>query len=97
VGQAVLFHPTTKTGVEHPVRHLQSRRRVDFALHAAQFHTTYASSFYLNMHLLAVPKVPTVMHFAITGFMGVLYPTCTTATGRILRLRRQLLPVVRSE
>jgi hypothetical protein len=35
------------------------------------------------------------MHFAITNFMGVLYPTCTTKTGRIWRWISEHLTVVR--
>ena len=94
VGQTVLFHLVAKTGVEHPPWDLQSGRPVHFALHAAQYHTASASRFNLNVHLLPVPGVPTVMHFAITNFMGVLYPTCTTRTGHIWPWRRERLPVV---
>src|ERR1039457_6192082 len=35
------------------------------------------------------------MHFAITGFMGVLYPTCTTRIEHILRWGRERLQAVR--
>ena len=94
VGQTVLFHLVAKTGVEHPPWDLQSGRPVHFALHAAQYHTASASRFNLNVHLLPVPGVPTVMHFAITNFMGVLYPTCTTKTGRIWRWISEHLTVV---
>ena len=77
----VLFQPAAKTGVKHPLWNLQCGRSVHFALHATQHHTAPASRFDLNVNLLPVPGVPAVMHFAITGFMGVLYPTCSN--GRI--------------
>ena len=79
----VLFHPAANTGVEHPLRNLQSGRSVHFAFHATHYHTASASRFDSNVNLLSVPQVPAVTHFAITGFMGVLYPTCITKIGLI--------------
>jgi hypothetical protein len=54
----------------------------------------------MNVNLLPVPGVPTVTHFTITGFMGVLYPTCiiviATATSPITSGERGPAPRSRS-
>jgi hypothetical protein len=82
VGQAVLLHRAANPGVEHPRWNLQRWRSVQFDLHATQNYSPPASRLGLNENALPIPRVPTVLYFSSAGFMGVSYPTCTTATVR---------------
>ena len=85
IGRTRLPHLAADNRIKHPLRNLRCGRPVQFVSHATQNRTATASCFDLNAHLLPRPWVPAVLHFSNAGFMGVLYPTCITASGPIAR------------
>ena len=82
IRQALLLHLTAKTGVEHPLRNLQRSRPVQFVSHATENYTSASSRFGSNAYRLSIPWMPAIKHFSNAGFMGVLYPSCTTEVNR---------------
>jgi hypothetical protein len=84
IGQTLLPHLAADNRIKHPLWNLQCGRPVQFVSHATQNRTATASRFDLDAHLLPIPWVPAVLHFSNAGFMGVLYPTCTTSTALML-------------
>ena len=85
IRQALLLHLTAKTGVEHPLRNLQRSQPVQLVSHATENYTPASSRFASNAYWLPIPWMPAIMHFSNAGFMGVLYPSCTTASGHTAR------------
>lgn len=85
IRQALLLHLTAKTGVEHPLRNLQRSQPVQLVSHATENYTPASSRFASNAYWLPIPWMPAIMHFSNAGFMGVLYPSCTTASGLTAR------------
>ena len=85
IRQALLLHLTAKTGVEHPLRNLQRSQPVQLVSHATENYTPASSRFGSNAYWLSIPWMPAITHFSNAGFMGVLYPSCTTASGPTAR------------
>ena len=85
IRQALLLHLAAKTGVEHPLRYLQRRQTVHIVLHATENPTPASSRFASNEYWLPIPWMPAIPHFSNASFMGVLYPSCTTANARTAR------------
>ena len=85
IRQALLLHLTAKTGVEHPLRNLQRSQPVQLVSHATENYTPASSRFGSNAYWLSIPWMPAITHFSNAGFMGVLYPSCTTPSVHTLR------------
>ncbi len=71
-------HAAAQTGVKHPRRYLQGGRLLLLLSHATKDLCSAPSCFPSDMYLLAVPRMPLIMHLS-EGFMGVLRPSCITA------------------
>ena len=69
--------------VEHPLRNLQCRGPVQLITYASKYNHATPSCLAANIYLLPVPRMPCIPDFSNVGFMGVLYPSCTTKTGLI--------------
>src|SRR3954467_13555046 len=70
-------------GVEHPLRDLQRCRPVEFVSHATKNNGSAATHCISNRNRLPIPGMPAVTHFSGVGFMGALYPSCTTPSALI--------------
>jgi hypothetical protein len=79
----LLLHPAAMARIEHPLRNLQCRRRVQLISHAAKNNYAAPSCLVVNIRPFPMPRMPRIPHFPDVGFMGVLYPSCTTANARI--------------
>jgi hypothetical protein len=56
---------------------LQRRRTVQILPHTAQNSPAASSRFTLSQDARSMPRVPAVLHFSKSSFMGVVYPRCT--------------------
>jgi hypothetical protein len=68
-----------------------------FVTRATQNQTRATARFALYAHLFPVPRVPKITHHSKAGFMGVLYPSCTTMIERILDWEKKLPQAVRRQ
>src|SRR5215471_15881958 len=71
-------HSTTCIGIKHPLRNLQSRKCFELVAHALQHNTATSAGAATNQHVFSMPRVPAVLYFAKSSFMGVAYLGCTT-------------------
>jgi hypothetical protein len=91
MGPVPRLHPAAMARVEHPLRNLQCCRPVQLIPYATKNDHAALSCLAANIHLLAMPWMPRIPYFQDPGFMGVLYPSCTIASGHIARLNTELL------
>jgi hypothetical protein len=71
------LHPATDAGIEHPPRNLQSREPFVLIVHALQNNPVASACLATNQHTLPMPRVPAILYFSKTSFMGVAYLGCT--------------------
>src|ERR1700751_5007658 len=82
---AVMLHPAATAKIKHPCRNLQDRKSAQLLPHAAQNCLVASLRLALNPYPLTMPRVPTIQHFALLTFMGVVCLSCSTPSDRTPR------------